>query len=188
MQKNLSLKKFTLIFTIVPFLIFAQGDIDSQIENFKEIEDMGYICEGKFAVGKFGCGDTLFWNVVQMKEQAIEPLIERLADTTKSKAFVPNFGGHWTIGDISYATLQEIIHGIPTFDLLPVEFDASGCCYCSYWQYLRQGRENRLKFQKAVQDWLRRYRENLIWVSDYNFSSCDCRGQHPNGGHFEVKK
>lgn len=158
--------------------------MNSKIDRFQEIQEIGYICEGGFTVGKSGCGDSIFWNVVQLKEKAIEPLIDRLDDTTRSKAFVPNFGGYWTVGDISYVALQEIIHDIPTFDLLPVEFDENGCGYCAYWKHLRAGPKNRKQFQKEVRMWYRQYREKIVWVDENRFSSCDCRGEHPNGGYY----
>ncbi|WP_107037181.1 hypothetical protein [Brumimicrobium mesophilum] len=83
---------------------------------------------------------------------------------------------------------EEIIHGIPTFELLGVEFDKEGCGYCSYWQHLNENYQNRKNFKIAVQNWYNFNKDKLIWMENNEFSSCDCSGTHPNKGHFELKK
>ena len=51
---------------------FGRNSIQS---NFQNIESMPYICEGDFQIGKFGCGDSLFWEVVIQKDNVIKDLI-----------------------------------------------------------------------------------------------------------------
>jgi hypothetical protein len=112
--------------------------------------------------------------------------IDKLDDTTSTTANVVLFGGNYTVADIAFTTLTEIIHNIPTFDLLGVPFDQEGCGYCSYWQHLNKDFSNRQKFKEAIINWYHKYKNNLVWVESNDFATCDCRGQHPNSGHYKL--
>jgi hypothetical protein len=150
---------------------------------------MPYICPGGIQDNKLtaGCGDDLYWNVVALKQNVIELLIDKLDDTTSTVAFVPYFGDYHTTADIAFVALQEIIHSIPTFELLGVKFDEKGCGYCSYWRHLNKTYRNRQKFKSAVRHWYHKHKNDLIWVESNYFPSCDCGGKHPNGGHYKLK-
>lgn len=156
-------------------------EVINQIDSLKFVKEMPYICETGI------CGDNLYWEAVSIGRSNIELLIDKLDDTTSTTANVVLFGGSYTVADIAYTTLSEIIHNIPTFDLLGVPFDQEGCGYCSYWQHLNKDFSKRQKFKEAVKNWYHKNKDNLVWVESKNFSSCDCRGQHPNGGHYELK-
>lgn len=164
-------------------------EVLKQVDSLRYVEEMPYICPTGIKDNKFstGCGDDLYWNVVMLRDNIIELLIDKLDDTTTTKAFVPYFGGYHTIADLAFVALEEIIHGIPTFELLGVKFDENGCGYCSYWQHLRKSNKNRKKFKQAVKEWYFNNKEELTWVESNFFSSCDCSGEHPNGGHYRLK-
>lgn len=147
---------------------------------------MPYICRD--SINDFGCGQTVFWTVVMEKEKIIPYLIEKLDDTTRTEAIVQIIGGNWTVSDIAYSALQEIIKGIPTFELLGVPFDKNGCGDCSYWFYLREDIKNRQNFKIKIKNWYIENKENLIWVESDRVLTCDCTYRHPNGGYFEIKK
>jgi hypothetical protein len=151
---------------------------------------MPYICEAILndTISEFGCGDNYFWKVVKLKAKVIPFLIEKIADPSMTKATVPNFGGEYTVGDIAYQALGEIIKDIPTFELLGVGFDKTGCGYCSYWQYLRKSEENRIAFSKAVLNWYQKNKSKLVWVMSNKVLTCDCSFDHPNEGHYELVK
>lgn len=169
---------------------FGQANFQRQVDSLRFVAEMPYICEGQFRFNDsfpMNCGDRRFWKVVTMKDNAIPLLIDRLDDTTTTPATAPNFGYSYTVADVAYAALEEIIHGIPTFKLLGVKFDTKGCGYCSYWQHLNKSSKNRQKFKKAVQEWYGNNKANLAWITSNDFSSCDCRGQHPNGGHYQLQ-
>lgn len=157
-------------------------EVISQVDSLKYVTEMPYICRYEL------CGDNLFWDVVQMRQGVVELLIDRLDDTTLTKANVVLFGVDYKVADIAYVALKEIIQDIPTFELLGVEFDKNGCGYCSYWNHLNEDHENRRKFKNAVKDWYFKNKENLIWIADNKYTSCDCQAKHPNGGHYEIKK
>ena len=157
-------------------------EVISQIDSLKFVTEMPYICRYEL------CGDNLFWNVVRMRQGVIELLIDRLDDTTSTKANIMLFGGEYRVADIAYVALREIIQDIPTFKLLGVEFDKNGCGYCSYYNYLNKDYKNRQEFKTAVQNWYFQNINNLVWVTNNNFTSCDCQARHPNEGHYEIKK
>ncbi|RAV99227.1 hypothetical protein [Pseudochryseolinea flava] len=175
-----------VVFWFSPDMTLAQRNTTA-VDSLVFVRDMPYICDRIPAeVLSVGCGDGIFWRVVSGKQAVISALIDRVSDTTQTNVFVPNFGGHYTVGDVAYVALQEIIHGVPTFDLLGVSFDEKGCGYCVYWNTIRN-LKRRLRFQKALRGWHESNRKALVWKESNDFATCDCRGRHPNGGHFEIK-
>lgn len=167
-------------------------DVIKQVDSLKFVKEMPYMCQDFIEVNKrnpltIGCGDDLYWNTVRLNKNVIELLIDKLDDSTTTEAIVPLFGYNYTVADIAYTVLQELIHNIPTFDLLGVQFDQEGCGYCSYWQHLNKDFSNRQKFKATVKNWYHKNQDNLVWVESNNFATCDCNGKHPNGGHYEFK-
>jgi hypothetical protein len=156
-------------------------EVINQVESLKLVKEMPYICETGI------CGDNLYWETVRLGNSGIELLIDKLDDTTATTANVVLFGGNFTVADIAFNAINEIIQDIPTFELLGVSFDKEGCGYCSYWQHLNKDFSNRQKFKAAVRNWYHKNKDNLVWVKSNNFSTCECRGNHPNGGHYELK-
>ena len=147
---------------------------------------MCYICRD--TIDTYGCGQATFWTVVIEKENIIPYLIDKLNDTTKTTAIVQNFGGQWTVADIAYSALREIIIDIPTFELIGVPFDDNGCGYCAYWNHLREDLTNRQNFKKNLNKWYEINKSKLVWVESNRVLTCDCSFKHPNQGHFEIKK
>ncbi len=187
-MKHLLLLLLSGISIFIPSKIYAQKDaIQLQVDSLSMVPEMPYICPDFVQKDlTTGCGDDIFWRVVQLKEKAIPYLIAKLSDSTTTTSFVPMFGGYYTVADIAYSALEEIVHGIPTFKLLGVKFDKKGCGYCSYWQHLNSKYSNRLKFQKAVQQWYSKNQSKLVWVASDQVAICDCSAPHPNKGHYEL--
>lgn len=156
-------------------------EVIKQMDSLKFVKEMPYICETGI------CGDKLYWETVSIGRSNIELLIDKLDDNTSTTANVVLFGGNYTVADIAYSVLSEIIHDIPTFELLGVPFDKDGCGYCSYWQHLNKKFSNRQKFKEAVKIWYHKNKDNLVWVTSNEFATCDCKGNHPNGGHYKLK-
>lgn len=167
-------------------------EVIEQVDSLKRIEEMPYNCADYVEINNrnalsIGCGDELYWNVVRLHTSVIELLIDKLDDSTTTSAVVPIFGYSYTVADIAYTALEELIHNIPTFDLLGVPFDTAGCGGCSYWQHLNAAYSNRQKFKAAVRVWYLTNKNNLVWIENDNFATCDCHGKHPNGGHYELQ-
>lgn len=151
-------------------------------DSIRFVKDLPYICEDAVYGRRLGCGDSLFWRIVGQKKAIVPYLIDRLDDTTQTEVFVPNFGGYYTVADIAYTAMQEIIDRIPTFELLGIPFDQEGCGYCAYWDYLRADIRHRRHFQREVRKWEARLGGR--WIADSRVLTGDCGFPHPNGGHY----
>ena len=188
------MKKFLIPILIVFILTNLSCQNDFQlvklVDNFSSIQHMPYICEKLDNQWSTGCGDSIFWIAIKQGKKMISYYLERLNDTTLSKAFVPNIGGNFTIGDISLFALEIIIWDIPILNLAedlenPEPRDGGW----GYWNYTRRNYENRLKFKVKVIDWYNDNKEDFIWIKSDLVNVCDC-GQlkNPAGGHFEINK
>lgn len=164
----------------------AQGNLNQQkVDELKNVEKMPYIPELS--------GDSLYWVIVMEKLSIVPYLIEKLNDTTTTKATVPNFGGNFTVADIAYKAISEIIRDIPTMSFV-VKSDSSAGGYWYYWDYVRESYVNRLTFQTKVKEWFEVNKSMLEWVEnthtyprtapDWKFQSA----KHPAGGHYITKQ
>lgn len=172
--------------------IFSQKDteLNKIIDNFANVEDMPYICEGMNNELTVGCGDSIFWAAIEQGENIIPYLLDRISDSTKSKAFVPNFGGYFRIGDISLFALQVLIWDIPILDLAEDSINSeprNG--FWGYWNYTRRSYENRHKFKDRVLNWYELNKYQLEWIEGSEIKGCDCsKLKNPAGGHLERKE
>lgn len=175
-----------LITTIVALNILIccaqNNELSKKVDDLKYVKDVPYIPELS--------GDSLFWVVVKEKMEIIPYLIEKLEDTTRTEATVSNFGGNYTVADVAYRAITEIIHGVPTLELAedpnnPEPRDG----YWGYWNYTRRSFENRKKFKKRVNEWYLSNKDKLEWVEytrkfrtapDWKFKT----DKHPAGGYY----
>lgn len=182
------MKYLIYLLVFITTTVNAQHDTGSIKMNFQNIEHMPYICEGEFQIGKFGCGDSLFWEVVVQKENAINALIELLDDTTSTKAFFPNYGGIMRVADIAEIALGEIIQPLPN----PNDFFNIEPMYNSQWMantnWLQRSYDNRVQYQKALTAWYKENKSNFVWTSGNTFLCGDIGGEHPNKGHYQLNK
>lgn len=169
----------------IPVAGIAQDAIKQRVDSLQYVQNMPYLCGGGYING---CASQVYWDVIILKDTAIPYLIDKLNDSTTTYASVSLFGIYYTTADIAYWALQEIIHGIPTLQLMGLKPDATSCNFCAYWDHLRKDYRNRIRFQKAVRKWYKKNKQHMIWVVSNKFENCDCGSKHPNGGHYEVKK
>lgn len=117
--------KYILLITF-PLLTFAQTDIKKQIDSLIFSTEVPYTelqmynKSSDSILYTRGCGDQYLWNVIKLKEKAIPYLIELIDNTKETPASFPYQGGQCTLGKMAFIALQEIIHGIPTAELLQV--------------------------------------------------------------------
>lgn len=190
------MKMLVLLLLLLPGVTYSQSVAKKQIDSLAYVKELPYMCETTSPVPgdagdlppERGCGDRLFWEAVKLKGEAIPYLIAQLHNAKETEAPVLFFGGNYTVGEIAYSVLEEIIHGIPTAKLLNVNPDDYDCGYCYYFQTLRASKENRKKFKQAVSGWYDKNKSKLSWVESNSFQTCECGGKHPNGGHFEVQE
>jgi len=159
--------------------------IRNKVNNLRYVKEMPYIPELS--------GDSIYWSVVKEKLKVVPYLIEELDDTTETEATVPNFGGNYTVADIAFEAITEIIHGIPTKEFVegPNELEKDG--FWEYWNYTRSSYENRIKFKMRVEEWYKSNKNNLEWFEytrefrsapDWKYET----NKHPIGGYYKLKE
>ena len=141
-------------------------------ENYAKLADsLRYVTEIPYIEN---CKDTVFWKIVSKGKPIVPYLIDKMTDTRKlKKVYVRFFSGEYTVADVAYVAIQEIIADIPTFELLGVPFDEE-CGYCSYWYHVRKSKKNRKNFQKDVGKWYEENKDHLIWIESYHSVTSDC--------------
>ncbi|NDV93855.1 hypothetical protein D0T84_02840 [Dysgonomonas sp. 521] len=173
------MKNIYILFSL--FLLAAQAY--SQ-DNYKKLADsLRYVVDVPYI---HNCSDPVLWRIVDKGLDIVPSLIDKMSDTKETDVPVRFFGGNYTIADVAYVAIQEIIGDVPTFELLGVDFDENGCGYCTYWFHLRESKKNRKKFQQAVFKWYGENKDALVWVKNSQSVTGDCL--RPDGGHYEVKK
>ncbi|MBL7901490.1 MAG: hypothetical protein JNK73_05795 [Bacteroidia bacterium] len=171
----------------------ASGQVDQKlVDSIKFVSDVPYICRSQTLeqirqspVPTIGCGDILFWRLVQQRQVIIPQLIEKLTDTTQTDISVPYVGGQYSVADIAYSVLEEIIKDIPTFKLLGVNPKKYSSPSYAFWTTVRSRRR---EFKSAVTKWYKDNKDNLMWVDSDETLSGDSALRHPSGGHFVVKR
>ena len=139
---------------------------------------MPYICRPERL--KVGCGNETFWELVKLGPIAVPFLIVRLADNTGTKAPDPNFGGMYTIADVCYIALSEIIHKFSyTKDAYSIDYLDE-----NYWWFIREDYYRRIELRADAYQWISWNGGNLKWVHCNKFKICDCDFIHPASGHY----
>jgi len=161
----------------------------SRVDNAVNIERMPYFPELS--------GDSLFWELTKDKK-IIPYLIERISDTTLTKAPVLFFGVDYRIGDVCVSAIGKLIPDFRAVDLIESDqrvIDDKG--YGVYWEYVRNNLENRKEFQKRVKKWYQRVKNKLVWVEDNNLyatedvvevSENSKLKKLPAGGFYRIKE
>ena len=132
----------------------------------------------------------MYWETVKRGKEIIPHLIAIIDDTMSTEAYVPNFGGNYTVGDVSFTILKEIVHDIHWEEFIDGYDPDKG--YGNYWQYVRGGLENRKVLKSKLQEWYGVKENSIVWVKDTtnhraipNWYYKDKK--HPAGGYFVVK-
>ena len=164
----------------------SQIPCKKEISNLSQVKTMPYFPELS--------GDDFFWEAVKCKIDIVPYLIKTLDNKKKTKANVNYFGGYYTVGDVAYRVLTEIIRDVPTLEIIKEEwenFDENNG-YGNYWNYVRESKENRITFKKKVRTWYEANKQNLVWVEEKKlYMKEDKEGTqrypHPAGGYYKLK-
>jgi hypothetical protein len=176
----------SFLFLLILFGCSDQKNVYTiKINRAVDIEQMPYIPELS--------GDSLFWNLTTDRN-ILPSLIDRIADTTRTKAPVLYFGGDYVIGDVCVTAISELIRDFRAIDLIESNqkvIDEKG--YAVYWEYVRANYEHRKEFQRKVKVWYDKVKKDLIWVEDNNLyltedSENGVRKKIPAGGFYMLKK
>jgi len=187
---------------MINFSSFPQTrNIKRQVDSLLYVEEVPYACEvliidetQKFNPDTFiyniGCGDRLFWEAVKLKKDGIITLINKLDDPRKTPAVIPYCGNRYSVSDIAFTVLGEIIKDLPRYDDL-VEFEPvyPDQGWCTYLRQLANDDDKRKALKKNMKKWYRQNKSKLIWFESNDCLTFDiCSFYHPNGGHFELQK
>ena len=169
---------FIILFCFVISLsAVAQKNYKKLVDSLRYVTHIPYIDN---------CGDPILWKIVGEGKAIVPALIDKLTDTrTVKELYVRFFGGEYTVADVAYVALCEIIADIPTFELLGVPFSEE-CGYCSYWYYVRENKCNRRNFLKVVREWYEENKNKLVWVESLHSLTGDCFIV-PSKGHYKVQ-
>lgn len=140
--------------------ILAQQDKKIGIDTILyQITDVPYIPELS--------GDSLFWVIVMQGLDVVPSLIEELDDTTITSITIPNFGGFYTIADISFSILGKIIHKLPILDIIRTNKEYPLDEGLTYWSFVKYNYKNRIYLKQELNEWFIRNKEKLIWIPDF---------------------
>jgi hypothetical protein len=173
-------------------LAVGQNRIVGIISNIRYVTDVPYqqleIPEGtdKFKYNA-GCGDHLYWQVVNIRLQAVPQLIGMVDDVSPSQAKLPS-GVYYRTGDVALIALKEIIHNIPIEELSGFKPGDFAAPYYFYEQGLKD-KAKRTALKEALLKWYRENQKNIVFKVGQTYGNCECFGKHPVGGayYFEVK-
>jgi hypothetical protein len=182
-KRRHKMKILTYILILIPALTFSQTNNKALVDSLRYVDKVPHCLD---AVSDQIDTKAIFWRIVKLKDEAIPILLDKIDDTTTTSALVRHFGGYYTVGDLAYVALQEIVHSIPTFELLGVPFDTNGCGYCAYWQHLSDF-SNRQKFKIALKNWFDKNQQNLVWT-EYKWKGEECFYRNPNNGYYDPRK
>lgn len=107
----------------------------------------------------FECS-SLTWKIIACKKDAIQILIDKLDDTTMTKATYKCKPAGLHVGDIAYLTLEKIF-ALPLFAVTGMQFDViQDGCRIGVFEYIDA---NRAKFKGQVQAYYNKKKAHLKW-------------------------
>lgn len=198
------MKRFiALALLLAPVLSFSQIEQKTKLEERfeKGADNLRYVVDvpvcGKEsdalqadATVKFkfnnGCGDNLFWKVVEFRIQEVPYLLNIIDNEDETQAKLPGGKGYYRLGDVALMALQEIIHGFPVEEFSGLKKSD----YAETWKFYHKGlkdKKKRTKLKEALALWFAQNQNNLEYIKSDDFGNCTCVGKHPVGGFYQVK-
>jgi len=177
-----------LLFLQISAITTAQNRIAGIISNIRYVTDVPYgMVETRESSDKFiynsGCGDHLFWQVVNIRLQAVPQLIGMVDDMKPSQAKLPSQDGYYRTGDVALMALKEIIHNIPIETLSGLKTADFAAPYYFYEQGLKD-KATRTALKEALLKWYAENQKAVIFKKGQSYGNCDCFGKHPVGGAY----
>lgn len=194
-------KLVAFILLLLPVLLQAQQPA-TQTEDpaAKTVGNLLYVFDvpvcGKDSItpdptGKFkyntGCGDHLFWQVVELRQKAVPYLIALIESQEPTQAKLPSGKGYYRLGDVALMALVEIIHELPVEELAGVKYGS----YSDRWKFYHKGlkdKKKRAALKEAIDKWYKDNRGKLVFEKSDTYGNCNCVGKHPIGGYFMLRK
>ena len=129
--------------------VFGQKDkIKLQVDSLKYLSGDPFEC------------NSLTWRIIANKKDAIQILIDKLGDTTLTKATDKCKKTYLRVGDLAYLTLERIL-SLPFFAVTGMQCDVmQDGCWIGVFEYIEA---NRPKFKGQVQAYYDKKKVNLKW-------------------------
>jgi len=132
------------------------------LTELKRINDVPYLPESHG-----NCPDSIYWNIVKEGLDVIPALIDHITSTDSTQITIPNWGGYYTIGDIAFAIICDIIHELPLQDFYTKGIiNTENETYITYHSFVCSSQKNRQILKRQLKKWYRMHRPELIWVMD----------------------
>jgi hypothetical protein len=181
-----------LILIFTANLTAGQDRIAAIVNNIRYVTDVPYqqveiMPDNSNFRYNAGCGDHLYWQVVNIRLQAVPQLIGMVDDMQPSQAKLPS-GVYYRTGDVALIALKEIIHNIPIEELSGLNTADFAAPYYFYEEGLKD-KAKRTALKEALLKWYMENKAQITFVKGQTYGNCDCFGKHPVGGayYFEVK-
>ena len=133
------------------------------------------------------CGDAIIWEIVKYGKEAIEPLIDKITDTSNSNYYFRDVYAYrgpikLRTGDIAYIVLEQIFY----FQDIPMRgvFDVKICggYPADLFNYYLFDFSYRLAFEKAIRE--EYHRKKLKWIICPKKELTPCEIQYGILGHY----
>lgn len=192
-------KLIAILFLALPFFANAQTQDEktaTAVNNLLYVMDVP-VCKSDTTIvadekAKFkynsGCGDHLFWKVINdYRLKAVPYLLAAIDNTEATQAKLPEGKGHYLMGDVALMALRETIHDMPVEELAGKKVSS----YSDSWKFYTKGLKDikkRKALKEALTKWYDEHKNNLIFEKSDVFGNCTCTGKHPVGGFYRIKK
>ncbi len=150
----------TFLFILTAISSFGQTDkIKLQVDSLKYLSGDPFDC------------NYVTWRIISNKKDAIQLLIDKLGDTTLTKATDKCKTTSLRVGDIAYLTLKRILP-LPFFSVTGMQCDViKDGCQIGVFEYIES---NRPIFKGQVQAYYDKKKDNLKWrqLDSNHLTSC----------------
>jgi hypothetical protein len=171
------MKKYTyILFLLVCFTAtvsaFGQTDkVKLQVDSLKYVTGDAFDCS------------SLVWRIVATKQDAIQILIDKLSDTTLTKATYKCTNTFLRVGDLAYLALDQILP-LPFFSVTGMQCDViENGCQVGVFTYIET---NRKKFNAQVQKYYDIKKNTMEWIQFDSNHLIPCRTMNNVKGYYKV--
>lgn len=131
-------------------------------------------------------GDSLYWQLVIHGKDVAADLIELMDDSTQTRIPMPNLGGNYTVGDVSFLVLKEVFHDM-SWKVLVNAKDSEE----TYHSFVRSRAGNRITLKNSMREWYKDNQDRFTWVQDSTYHdrvglNWKYSNYHPAGGYWVV--
>ncbi|OJJ15369.1 hypothetical protein BKI52_38800 [marine bacterium AO1-C] len=162
------------------------------IDKVSEIKSVPYrkssLQNGKLVIENQYCGDTLFWQIVQLGQEAIPYLITKILDNTQTRIKIPCRDVYLNVGAVAYIILTHMV-SIPKMLVFDIQFDYFEInCDFGYFSYELEYINDRPKdAHRKLTKWYHKYKSKITKEKIKFDNEPDCRKQYNIDYELEIE-